>query len=394
MAKLSAGQVYKLALDAGFTTSEARVMTTIAYYESGWETTVVNDKPPDLSYGLWQINMLGAKGPERRKALGLSRNEELLNPVVNARAAYYVYKPSSKGGLGQGFNAWSVYLHRATNSGWSRTSLEAGRAKPEDLKGGGVDLGEYASDAVKTAIGSTVDPFGILPGVPDGPLGWLSDKLDPFDAVQGYIKENAIRGVYFVSGSVLIITGLTIFALQGAKKSTDSLGLTSSDNSIAKETVQFGEKYARAKNAVLNRASRGMDDGSITARREARAQRIAENAAKRKADAEAVLERKASRMSAKETAAAEKEAARIAREADKPRRMEESVKKRLEYEKNLLETKRRLKAEEVQKKIDLHNKIKLQEKTKASLAPYRQESARKAAATRAAKKVSEKVPQL
>ena len=49
-----------------------------------------NVRTGDHSYGLFQINMLGDMGPERRAKLGLAYNAELLNPVVNAKSAYYM----------------------------------------------------------------------------------------------------------------------------------------------------------------------------------------------------------------------------------------------------------------------------------------------------------------
>ena len=42
----------------------------------------------DNSYGLFQINMLGAMGPARRAYYNLKSNNELFKPVVNATVAY------------------------------------------------------------------------------------------------------------------------------------------------------------------------------------------------------------------------------------------------------------------------------------------------------------------
>lgn len=95
-------QAYELALNAGFNESEARTMAAIAVAESSLNPGALNPKGKDLSYGLWQINMLGKLGVERRSDYGLNSNEELYDPATNARVAYEVYKE-------QGFDAWSAY---------------------------------------------------------------------------------------------------------------------------------------------------------------------------------------------------------------------------------------------------------------------------------------------
>ena len=47
-----------------------------------------NLRTGDKSYGLFQINMLGAMGAERRAYYGIAENADLLNPVTNAKIAY------------------------------------------------------------------------------------------------------------------------------------------------------------------------------------------------------------------------------------------------------------------------------------------------------------------
>jgi hypothetical protein len=44
----------------------------------------------DNSYGLFQINMLGTLGEDRREKFGIKSNAELLDPVTNAQAAFYM----------------------------------------------------------------------------------------------------------------------------------------------------------------------------------------------------------------------------------------------------------------------------------------------------------------
>jgi phage protein D len=100
--RVTAGQATALARQAGFTGNDAVIMGAIAMAESSGNVRALNSKPPDLSYGLWQINMIGRLGPERRAQLGLSSNEQLYNPATNAKAARAIWQQ-------QGFNAWSVY---------------------------------------------------------------------------------------------------------------------------------------------------------------------------------------------------------------------------------------------------------------------------------------------
>ncbi len=98
----------KLAMEAGFTKDQAKIMAAIAGGESSFNSKAFNGKGADKSYGLWQINMLGKMGPERRAMLGISSNEELFDPRVNARAAKMIYDQ-------QGFGAWGAYTDGNAN---------------------------------------------------------------------------------------------------------------------------------------------------------------------------------------------------------------------------------------------------------------------------------------
>ena len=97
-------EIARAARKAGFPEDKIATMTAIAMAESSGDSAALNDNPNtgDLSYGLWQINMIGDLGPERRKLFGIKTNEELLDPLTNAKAAYEIYKL-------QGYAAWSVY---------------------------------------------------------------------------------------------------------------------------------------------------------------------------------------------------------------------------------------------------------------------------------------------
>ncbi len=87
--RLSIQEMYALALSAGFPPSTAEKMVAIAMRESGGNPNAFNGKPPDESYGLWQINMLNA--PERLRTFGIADAKELFTPAVNARAAFKLW---------------------------------------------------------------------------------------------------------------------------------------------------------------------------------------------------------------------------------------------------------------------------------------------------------------
>lgn len=104
--KLSPRQIADVARRAGIPEDMIPTMVAIALAESGGDSGAHNPKYPDNSYGLWQINMLDEPGymlgAERRKKYGLSSNEQLKDPLTNAKAAYDILKS-------QGLGAWSVY---------------------------------------------------------------------------------------------------------------------------------------------------------------------------------------------------------------------------------------------------------------------------------------------
>jgi hypothetical protein len=106
MAMLSTLEIYSLARGAGFSRDEAVIATAIAFAESGGNPRAHNDDETtgDDSFGLWQINMLGKLGPDRRQRLGLSRNEELFDPPTNARAARLVFLDQQRS-----FTPWTTF---------------------------------------------------------------------------------------------------------------------------------------------------------------------------------------------------------------------------------------------------------------------------------------------
>jgi hypothetical protein len=68
----------------------------------------------DHSYGLFQINMLGSMGADRRAYYDLASNAELLNPVTNAQIAY---KMSN---AGRDWSAWKG-VHTTVVQTWLKS---------------------------------------------------------------------------------------------------------------------------------------------------------------------------------------------------------------------------------------------------------------------------------
>jgi len=102
--QLTGEDVARYAYNAGFRGENLVKAVAIAYRESRWNAGSYNPNAStkDLSYGLMQINMIGALGPSRLKQFGLSSNEELYDPAINMKAAFQMSG-------GKDFYAWGPY---------------------------------------------------------------------------------------------------------------------------------------------------------------------------------------------------------------------------------------------------------------------------------------------
>ena len=102
--QLSGEDVARFAYNAGFRGENLVKAVAIAYRESRWNAGSYNPdaSTKDLSYGLMQINMIGALGPARLKQFGISKNEDLYDPAINMKAAFQMSG-------GKDFYAWGPY---------------------------------------------------------------------------------------------------------------------------------------------------------------------------------------------------------------------------------------------------------------------------------------------
>lgn len=129
---LTPRQIAEYAYDAGFRGRSLTTAVAVALAESSGNARAHNAVPPDDSYGLWQINMIGSEGAERRRAYHLKSDDRLFDPAVNARLAFSI------SGHGTKWMPWSTYRygqyrgHLAVARTAARSVTAAARGKAPD----------------------------------------------------------------------------------------------------------------------------------------------------------------------------------------------------------------------------------------------------------------------
>jgi hypothetical protein len=98
--QLSDEELITILKQAGFSKNNLKMAKAIVFYESTNRPLALNKK--SNCYGLFQINMSGSMGPDRRERYGLESNEDLLDPLTNAKVAYHM----SAGG--SNWSAWET----------------------------------------------------------------------------------------------------------------------------------------------------------------------------------------------------------------------------------------------------------------------------------------------
>lgn len=139
---------------AGFTGRGLQIAIAVAMAESGGSATAHNPDAStgDNSYGIFQINMLGAMGPERRRQYGLASNDQLYDPLTNAKIAFAM----SNGGTN--WQPWST-THVGRHGEAPAYLKYMGTSGAADTGGtpGGV-AGKYAGTAGGGAVTTPVQP--------------------------------------------------------------------------------------------------------------------------------------------------------------------------------------------------------------------------------------------
>jgi len=111
--QLTASQLVELLAAVGFEGKALKTAWAVAMRESRGHPTShnTNASTGDNSYGLFQINMIGSMGVDRlakfKDKIGITKLADLLDPVANAKAAYYMTDGGKDwGSWGLGPNAY------------------------------------------------------------------------------------------------------------------------------------------------------------------------------------------------------------------------------------------------------------------------------------------------
>lgn len=178
---LSYAQLEGLWVQAGGSEGSAPIAAAVALAESGGNPTSHNPNPPDDSYGLWQINMLGGMGPDRRQRYGLANNAALYDPLTNAKVAVSM----SNGG-----------------ANWQPWSTFTGGAYKQYMQGG------VPPDMANTPPGGT--PGGTDPGTAQNVSNPITDTVNSVWGMVGLIGNYVFMGGIVFGGFVLIVIGFIL----------------------------------------------------------------------------------------------------------------------------------------------------------------------------------------
>lgn len=179
--KLSAETVGTHAFKAGVTdTTNLATAIAVAELESGFRPGSVADDSDDLSYGLWQINMKGSMGPERRAKYGLANNEALLDPATNARVM------AALSSNGENWGAWSTFTR-----GPAKVKALQYMATATKIKATGGVVGGAAE-----AVVGAGDALADIGTATRASYNWISDR------------NNWFRVLKVVAGAALLVGGL------------------------------------------------------------------------------------------------------------------------------------------------------------------------------------------
>ena len=214
-------ELAQYARQAGFPEEKIPTIVAIAMGESSGNPRAHNPDAStgDNSYGLMQINMLGQMGADRRKAFGLSSNEQLFDPVTNFAAAKTIYDS-------QGLGAWGAY-----NNGSYK------------------DFMPGATQAANSSLGQS--PLGIGGG-DDNPLGRMGYTTDEDGNVTGLDPIKYLNSLGMGNGTGSGDTYNTVINLLNPQdKKENSSVLDGFKNNLLKQVIEGKDKSGYDPMAIL-----------------------------------------------------------------------------------------------------------------------------------------------
>jgi hypothetical protein len=188
-------ELYAALVAAGMPAGRARIGSAVGMAESSGNLRAHNAKPPDNSYGPWQINMIGVLGPARRAAYGLRSNEDLFNLATSAKVATAISHN------GANWAPWSTYKNGAYKRYMTGSDSAAGGSVSDAISAGWFDEGKDALKAPFDQFGGalpdfSIDAIGKLVNAVEKTASWVSDA------------SNWVRVLYVIGGVVVTVVGL------------------------------------------------------------------------------------------------------------------------------------------------------------------------------------------
>lgn len=170
----------------GLTPENARLAGAVGWMESKGDLTAHNTNAAtgDNSYGAWQINMLGAMGPERRAQFGISSNDQLFDLATNARAMKILSK-----------NGTDFATHWPNTLPLAQQHMKTHLIQTE---------GEDPNGTDQSWLGKVGDALN--------PVDELSSAIETLNKTARWVSnsENWVRVGYVVGGSAMIVVGLVM----------------------------------------------------------------------------------------------------------------------------------------------------------------------------------------
>ena len=97
------------------------LLRAVGFKESNGRPIAHNDnvRTGDNSYGIFQVNMIGSLGVDRREKFDLATNTDLFDPVTNAKVTFHMTKGGTDwGSWGLGPNAYDGSAEEPSITKW------------------------------------------------------------------------------------------------------------------------------------------------------------------------------------------------------------------------------------------------------------------------------------